>query len=76
MPKRTNDYQELVALIERVFAPRGAKIVESAEIKVDGLDTLREVDVFIQGQYGACKKFCVSSLGARYLLLRSGMRSS
>lgn len=52
MPKRTNDFQELVALIERALAPRDASVTESAEIEVDGLDTLREVDVFIQGQYG------------------------
>lgn len=52
MPARTNDFQELVALIEQALAPKGAKITQSAEVSVNGLETLREVDVLIDGDFG------------------------
>src|SRR5262245_48285264 len=45
MPQRTNPFQELVALIERAFAREGDKITESAMVKVQGLETEREIDV-------------------------------
>lgn len=48
MPKRTNDFQELVSLIERAFSPVGARITESA--LTVGMDetNLREIDVLIE----------------------------
>ncbi len=52
MPARTNDFQELVSLIERTLAPKGAKITDSADVEVFGLATTREVDVLIEGPYG------------------------
>ena len=55
MPPRTNDFQQLVALIEQSLAPKGAKITQSAEVAVKGLSTLREVDVLIDGEYGEYK---------------------
>lgn len=50
MPQRTNDYQQLVAMIQRAFAPMGAKITESA--LVPGQDTLREIDILIESEVG------------------------
>jgi hypothetical protein len=52
MPARTNEFQDLVSLIESTLAPRGAKVKSSAEVAVFGLTTTREVDVLIQGPYG------------------------
>ena len=52
MPARTNDFQELVSLIERTLAPHGAKVTDSAEVEVFGLAQTREVDVLIEGPYG------------------------
>ena len=50
MPQRTNDYQQLVAMIQRAFAPSGAKVTESA--LVPGQDTLREIDILIEAEVG------------------------
>ena len=45
MPKRTNDFQALIALIERQLALSGVRVVES-EMLADRLTgELREVDV-------------------------------
>lgn len=55
MPQRTNDFQEIVSLIHRALAPRGAKIVESAMVEVAGLTTLREVDVLIESEFAPYK---------------------
>jgi len=52
MPARSNDFQKLVMLIQRTFAPRGAKVTESAIIDVPGIDGGREIDVLIEGQFG------------------------
>jgi hypothetical protein len=51
MPKRTNDFQDLVALIERVLAPRGAKITESALV-LGANEEEREIDVLIESPLG------------------------
>jgi hypothetical protein len=51
MPKRTNEFQELVALIERALAPRGAKILESALLADSDADE-REIDVLIESSIG------------------------
>lgn len=55
MPQRTNEFQELVSLIQSALAPAGAKITTSAMFKIPGLDTLREVDVLIEGEFGQYK---------------------
>jgi len=51
MPRRTNDFQELVTLIEQTFAPVGAKVTPSGMVDVPGLDPT-EVDVLIEGHFG------------------------
>ena len=50
MPRRTNDFQRLVEMIQRAFAPKGAKITESAPLP--GRDTFREVDVLFEASLG------------------------
>ncbi|WP_428307250.1 hypothetical protein [Lacipirellula sp.] len=52
MPKRSNDFQELVAMVHRALAPSGARITESALVDVPGIEEVREVDVLIEGRYG------------------------
>lgn len=47
MPKRTNEFQKLVSLIHKAFAPQRAKVTESA---LD--DHGREIDVLIESQVG------------------------
>lgn len=48
MPRRTNDFQELIALIHLQLAPAGAVVTESA-IREDALTHHgREVDITIQ----------------------------
>jgi hypothetical protein len=42
MPKKTNPFQQLVTMIYRVYAPRGAKITES------NMDYGNEIDVLIE----------------------------
>ena len=47
MPKRTNDFQALIALVERQLAASGVRVVES-EMLADRLTgELREVDVCV-----------------------------
>ena len=47
MPKRTNDFQVLIALVERQLAASGVRVVES-DILADRLTgELREVDVWV-----------------------------
>lgn len=50
MPKRSNDFQKLVRLIQQAFAPRGATVTESAIL--DHLGTPREIDVHITTDVG------------------------
>lgn len=52
MPKRSNDFQRLVAAIERQLAPLGAVVTESKLIKEKNSDTEREVDIAIESQVG------------------------
>jgi hypothetical protein len=42
MPKRTNDFQQLVHMVEQAYAPFGAKVTESA------MENMREIDVLIE----------------------------
>lgn len=48
MPKRTNDFQELVAIIHRALAPKGATVTESALVEIGTEGETREIDVLIE----------------------------
>ncbi|MGD0516096.1 MAG: hypothetical protein ABSA26_01050 [Thermoguttaceae bacterium] len=48
MPQRTNPFQELVARIQRLMAPKGAIVTESASVGEDG----REIDILIETNEG------------------------
>ena len=48
MPKRTNEFQQLVAYIYSKIAPMGGKVTESAELSEDGSVTKREIDILIE----------------------------
>ena len=48
MPKRSNDFQRLIALIERLAASPTARVVESSELPEDADSSLREIDVLIE----------------------------
>ena len=48
MPKRTNDFQDLVSLIQKALAPNGATVTDSALVGEDA----REIDVLIDGKFG------------------------
>jgi hypothetical protein len=48
MPKRTNDFQELIALIHRQLAPTGATVTESALREDPVTKEPREADIVIQ----------------------------
>ena len=51
MPQRTNDFQKLVDIIQRKFAPAGSKITSSAMVTAaDG--SQREVDILIESALG------------------------
>lgn len=52
MPARTNEFQQLVALIEKALAPKGAKVTESAMVPVAEMTGLREVDILVEGPFG------------------------
>jgi hypothetical protein len=52
MPKRTNDFQELIAIIQRALAPKAAKTTESAMEPVPGLKKPREIDILIESNVG------------------------
>ena len=48
MPKRTNDFQRLVLLIEKSIRPQGAKVTESKELIDRSTHEKREVDIVIE----------------------------
>jgi len=52
MPRRTNEFQKLVSLIQRALAPKGAKVTDSALVRAPGLEGFREIDVLIEGTFG------------------------
>ena len=52
MPKRTNDFQKLIATIETELAPLGAVVTESKLIKAKHSDVEREIDVAIESTVG------------------------
>ena len=52
MPQRSNDFQELVSLIQKALAPAGARITDSALVDIPGLGDSREIDVLIETEVG------------------------
>ncbi len=63
MPRRTNEFQKLVYLIEKALSPR-ASITESALVDVPGLKTPREIDVLIEDKRGPYRvKIAVEAKG-------------
>lgn len=48
MPRRTNDFQQLIALIHRQLAPSGSTVTESHMVRDSTTGDLREVDVSIE----------------------------
>lgn len=48
MPKRTNRFQEIVAAIERAFAPKCARISTSEMIRMKDIGVFREIDVTVE----------------------------
>ena len=54
MPKRTNDFQKIVKIINKHLAPSGAKITESAMLYDPEAETKREIDILIEVEYINC----------------------
>lgn len=52
MPRRTNDFQELVSMVQRALAPAGAKVTDSLLVDVPGMPEAREIDVLIESEVG------------------------
>lgn len=50
MPKRTNEFQSLIAFIETKLASAGVKVTESAELEEYKGSSLREVDILIEAE--------------------------
>lgn len=48
MPRRTNDFQELIALLHQQMAPSGATVTESEMVLDKATGDVREVDITIQ----------------------------
>ena len=48
MPKRSNDFQRLIALVEKLAASPTARVIESSELEEHPESSLREVDVLIE----------------------------
>lgn len=51
MPQRENDFQRVVTAIQRVFAPKGAKVTPSAMVQ-EKSGAMREIDVLVEYQSG------------------------
>ena len=52
MPKRTNDFQQLVLMIQQALVPEGAVVTESAMVDTTDGTTTREIDILIQSAVG------------------------
>ena len=48
MPKRTNEFQRIVAYIYSQIVPTGGRVTESAFLREDGTGQPREVDVLVE----------------------------
>lgn len=51
MPKRTNDFQELIATVYEQIVPEGGKVTESGMVFDKDAGTLREVDILVEYRY-------------------------
>jgi len=51
MPKRSNEFQRLVKLVQQALAPQGATVHESAMVENQG--NMREIDVLVEGAFGS-----------------------
>jgi hypothetical protein len=51
MPKRTNDFQELITSVYKQIVPDGGKVTESGMVYDKDADTLREVDILVEYRY-------------------------
>lgn len=52
MPQRSNEFQELITIIEALLAPEGAHVTESRMLRDLATGELREVDVAIETRVG------------------------
>src|SRR5207245_10108016 len=52
MPRRTNDFQELVSLVQKALVPTGAVVTDSALVGIPGMSEPREIDVLIETAVG------------------------
>lgn len=48
MPKRTNDFQKLVDIIQRLYAPKNATVTTSAVVTPSLGGTPREIDILVE----------------------------
>lgn len=48
MPKRTNDFQKLVDIIQRLYAPKNATVTTSAMLTPSSGGTPREIDILVE----------------------------
>lgn len=51
MPKRINDFQELIATVYEQIAPEGGKVTQSGMVFDKDANTLREVDILVEYRY-------------------------
>lgn len=51
MPKRTNDFQELIKSVYDQIVPDGGKVTESEMVYDKDADALREVDIIVEYRY-------------------------
>jgi hypothetical protein len=52
LSQQTNDFQQLVAMIQRALAPKGAKVTESFLADASGRPESREIDILIEASVG------------------------
>jgi hypothetical protein len=52
MPKRTNDFQKLVDIIQRLYAPKDATVTTSAMVTPLSGGTPREIDILVEFKTG------------------------
>jgi hypothetical protein len=51
MPKRTNEFQELIYTVYEQIIPKGGKVTESGMVFDKDSNTLREVDILVEYRY-------------------------
>jgi len=52
MPRRSNEFQDLVSLVQRALAPDDAVVRDSVLVEVDGDQEASEIDVLIETKIG------------------------